>query len=254
MDALDAAAPRLVTCPPARLGQEHLVGQVGEAHPGGVGCEAGEHGVGAGELPRVGGAGVHQQIGELGLSHRRLRDGPFVGAVSPPAQVRHATLGQHRGAGGVVEPGPRVEGRDDTAQVRHVGDDDVVDQHVPQRPAHVLGLQCGVEVQHDALRPAGFDEGDQLGEQVLPQRAGDAAVGELEPGRDVVVAAAEPAVHDAGTFVGADVAQVVMQDGDLGVEGADAADHGLGAGPGQPGQDEELGAGHGTSWDRVRSP
>ncbi len=219
-----------------QVGEEHPVVEVGERHPLRHGGEPGEDGVGAGELPGVGRSRAHHQVGELGLADRHLSHRPLV-----VGQVGEAALGERVVAGGVVQPGVRVDAGDDAAQVDEVACRDTVDEHVQQREADLLRLERGVQVQHDPARSTGAGERDQLRQDVLAERAGHAAVRELQHAPFVAVAAAEAAVHDAG----GDVAQVVVQHGNVRVEGADAADHGLRPGRGQPGEHEQLGSGHG---------
>jgi hypothetical protein len=201
-----------------QVGEQHAGVDPGQEHPRRGGRQPFQHGVGPGELPRVRGARVHDHVGELGLPDGDLSHRPLVvGELGQPV------FGERGVAGGVLQPAAGVDAGDHPAQVDALGDRGVVDEDVQQRPADVLRFESRVEVQHDPAWPAGPAELVQLRQEVLAQRAGQAAVGELEHRLIVAVGVAQPPVHASGP----DVAQVVVQHGDVRVERPDPGDHGL---------------------------
>jgi hypothetical protein len=106
----------------------------------------------------------------------------------------------------------------------------------------VLRFERRVEVEHDPVRPVRSGQREQLREQVLAQRAGQAPVLELQHRRLVERAAPQPAAQAARS----DVAQVVVQHGDVRVDRADAGEHRFHAWRVHAGQHQQLGSGHGV--------
>jgi hypothetical protein len=115
----------------------------------------------------------------------------------------------------------------------------VPDQDVPDRPAHRLRLHGLVEPDDDPGHLRAPGQPLQQREQVLPQGAKHAAVGQFEHGQLVALAEPQAAADDAGV----DLAQVVVDDGGARLRRAQQlGQRGVRAG-GEPADEDERDAG-----------